>query len=260
MSSRSTAQTAGSLATKHRRMIGVSEVLDRRLAAYALAAGAAGVSISAIAQEAQPSTIVYTPANISFYGGRRYLQPPIPLDLNNDGITDITISAGGSGYSLGTASITYYQGAAVWQAPEGNGAFRRALGSGAAIGSKRKFLGGTLLLKGIQEFGRLRRHSYGHSRCLGPFQAPNSQSPLTAYLGVSFLISGETHYGWIRLTTYCDGGTVTGTITGYAYETVPNAPIPAGKTESGTAAAPTAAAGTLGMLGLGSGGLALWRK
>jgi hypothetical protein len=259
MPSRPAAQTADRLTIKQRKTTGVSEILDRRIAAYALAAGAAGVSVAAMAQETPPSTIVYTPANISFYGGKSST-PPIPLDLNNDGITDITISAGGSGYSLGTANITYYQGAAGWYAAKGNGGVRRALGSGAAIGSKRKFLAGTLLLKGIQEFGRLRRHSYPHSRCLGPFKAPNSQAPLTAYLGVSFLISGETHYGWIRLTTYCDGGSVAGTITGYAYETVPNAPIPAGKTESGTAGAPTPAAGTLGMLGLGSGGLALWRK
>ena len=257
MPSRSAAQTAGSLTTKHRRTTGLSEVLDRRMAAYALAAGAAGVSIAAIAQETPPSTIVYTPANIFFYGGKSS-SPAVPLDLNNDGITDITISAGGSGYSLGTASITYYQGAAAWQAAEGNGGIRRALGSGAAIGSKRKFQAGALLLKGIQ--GRRRRHSYGHSKCEGPFQAPNSQDTLTAYLGVSFLITGETHYGWIRLTTYCDGGSVAGTITGYAYQTVANAPIRAGQTESGTADAPTPATGTLGMLSLGSGGLAFWRK
>jgi hypothetical protein len=63
-----------------------------------------GSAVAALGQTALDNTIVYTAANIPFYGEVRDTQPPIHLDLNNDGITDLTIVAGGSGYSLGSAS------------------------------------------------------------------------------------------------------------------------------------------------------------
>ena len=54
------------------------------------------------------------------------------------------------------------------------------------------------------------------------------------YLGLKFVIHGKVHYGWARVSVtlghrrqYEDA---TGTVTGYAYETIPNKPIVAGKT------------------------------
>jgi len=54
-------------------------------------------------------------------------------------------------------------------------------------------------------------------------------------LGLRFVVEGEVHYGWARLSVslghhrqYED---VSGILTGYAYETVPNQPIVTGKTE-----------------------------
>lgn len=52
------------------------------------------------------------------------------------------------------------------------------------------------------------------------------------YLGVRFQLNGQTHYGWIRLTvttnTKLKKPSLEATITGYAYESVPNEPIKAG--------------------------------
>lgn len=85
------------------------------------------------------------------------------------------------------------------------------------------------------------------------------------YLGLKFLINGEVHYGWARVTvmyTYS-------TLTGYAYETTANQPISAGK-ESGTDAVAAAhpdqlletvsPMATLGMMARGADGLAMWRR
>jgi len=52
----------------------------------------------------------------------------------------------------------------------------------------------------------------------------------TRYLGLEFLINGEVHFGWARLTVTCKDLRVLATLSGYAYETVPNTPIIAGQT------------------------------
>lgn len=86
------------------------------------------------------------------------------------------------------------------------------------------------------------------------------------FLGVKFLIDGKTHYGWIRLSLNIDPRIGVATITGYAYETVPNKRIQAGIAPTTSAAtrsqnqAPTPTGASLGMLALGTDGLALWRR
>jgi hypothetical protein len=46
-----------------------------------------------------------------------------------------------------------------------------------------------------------------------------------------FRIDGKTHFGWARFTIKAQARGVVATLTGYAYETVPNKPIIAGKTK-----------------------------
>jgi hypothetical protein len=58
---------------------------NHRLNSYALAAGAAGVSLLALAQPAD-AEVVYTPANVTVSRNGSY-----KLDLNNDGIVDFFI-------------------------------------------------------------------------------------------------------------------------------------------------------------------------
>lgn len=85
---------------------------------------------------------------------------------------------------------------------------------------------------------------------------------------MQFLINGEVHFGWARLTVLADKKheEVTATLTGYAYETIAGRPIKAGQTH-GTAdgaaiesRADSPTAPGLGLLALGSRGLAAWRR
>jgi len=76
------------------------------------------------------------------------------------------------------------------------------------------------------------------------------------YLGLQFMINGNTHYGWARLSV--DMFRSEGAVTGYAYETIPNKPIIAGKTKGPDVI--TFQPATLGHLAKGSAGLTAWRQ
>jgi hypothetical protein len=94
-----------------------------------------------------------------------------------------------------------------------------------------------------------------------------------AYLGLRFSIRGRIHYGWARLkvTTQRHGSPmIKAILTGYAYETIPNKPIIAGKTKgsdeigieepNATLTMPTRHPASLGALALGSPALSVWRR
>jgi hypothetical protein len=97
-----------------------------------------------------------------------------------------------------------------------------------------------------------------HSTCSdrGPWAGKHNR-----FLGVRFLISGQTHYGWVNLQE--------GTITGAGYETIPNKPILAGD-KSGPVVvgafdpahrlAPSRQPATLSALARGADGILLWRR
>jgi hypothetical protein len=276
MSSHPAPNSVSTLARNKRQPARLSAILDRRLAAYALAAGAAAAGSTALGQAMLENPVVYTPANTPFTAalgqnplGNTIVYTPanipfsaglgahgterVDLDLNNDGITDAGIFLFEFGYSLGTADHSYYYAGASWFAAAGNGGINHPLPVGIAIGSSKDFVDGGFMARSnfSNNDGRFR------SGCFGPFKNR------TSYLGIRFSISGETHYGWIRISLNCGPGEygVSGTVTGYAYETVASRSIRSGQTRSGEEAtqepAPTPA--TLGMLGLGSAGLPLWR-
>src|ERR1700676_4831740 len=82
----------------------LSDILNRHVAAYVVAAGAAGVTVAAMAASAETpqGPIVFTPANVSLGGlGSTHFN----IDLNHDGIPDFTlevtntrwVSSGGGG-------------------------------------------------------------------------------------------------------------------------------------------------------------------
>jgi hypothetical protein len=70
-----------------RKTVDLPESLHRRLSMYSLAASAAGAGTLALSCPAE-AKIVYTPAHIVL-GGEYY---QYKLDLNHDGVTDLTIS------------------------------------------------------------------------------------------------------------------------------------------------------------------------
>jgi len=184
----------------------------RQLDAYALAAGAAGVSLLALAEPAGAS-IVYTPVHKVIGNGESY-----KLDFNHDGITDLTIrniatqSCGTDGTccpieSLGAApsgsnQVVYNIYGAV------------AMKSGMNIGPGDAFKGGLVRMVGSW----------------GSFASGSWINVKNRYLGVQFQIKGKTHYGWARLNVQLHPPKdVTATLTGYAYETIVNKAIIAGK-------------------------------
>jgi hypothetical protein len=112
---------------------------------------------------------------------------------------------------------------------------------------------------------QLARVFYGTSSTavLGPWAGNHK----TGYLGVRFVMNGERHYGWVRLTvTMAIGHRPSATITAYAYETEPDKLILAGETAGPTAEVQipeniqNQAGPSLGMLALGADGLPLWRR
>ena len=76
---------------------------------------------------------------------------------------------------------------------------------------------------------------------------PNVTNRCLALTVFVFFVKGKKHYGWARVSVQATQHpfTVTGTLTGYACETIPNKPIKAGQTHDGDEA-------TLGRLAQGA--------
>jgi hypothetical protein len=206
------------------------------------AATAAGVSMLA-AQPAE-AKIVFTPANTTIP-----LHGSLPLDLNNDGINDFVFS----NFFYGQASHLY-----VDQQAPANQVFHlgAALPAGVRIGNRGSFVDNALMAFQDSRSGILSSYS-------GPWKDAHQR-----FLGLKFSVNGETHFGWARLTVTAKGG-ISATLTGYAYETVPNRPIVTGKISGPDIASPVDPAAmltpfdtsaTLGMLARGADSLAIWRR
>lgn len=223
---------------------------------YALAASAAGVGLIASTQSAE-AKIIYTPAHVTIR-----LHDSYKLDLNHDGIADFTI--------LNTS----YHNTSTWfyrlseKAAQGNGVeasishtfqqeVAEALRPGARIPGNHAFYHKpALLASAVYNPG-------------GTFSGGNWVNVRDRYLGLRFKIKGQTHYAWARLTVQVSGTRVTGTLTGYAYETIPNKPIIAGETkaagdtniiEQSTSRGDVRRSATLGELAAGSAALSAWRR
>jgi hypothetical protein len=229
----------------------ISESLHQRLNSYALAASAAGVGVLALASPVE-GKIVYTRAHKSITPNHT-----IPLDLNHDGIIDFAIH-----FSLSTGNAVLRLGASnssneVIASYTGSfGTFgAAALHAGSSISSSSNFrterAGLMVGLEGTRG-GEGGYYSFGHWR-----------NVRNRYLGLKFLVKGKTHYGWARLNVnshaYGKGHLIiTGTLTGYAYETIPNKPIIAGKTHGLDVI--TVHDATLGHLARGASAIPAWRQ
>jgi len=249
-----------------------SDSLSQQLNSYALASCAAGVSLLALAHPAE-AEIVYTAAHVAIGYNNTF-----NVDLNHDGITDFTIREMISHTSSGVGNVLSVESVPAGNGLEGTGArglvnYASALPRGAAISSRVNFIGrsGGLMA------------GYHTLALAGGFYFGHWLNVANRFLGLKFMIDGQTHYGWARLNVHIDRFRIQAYLTGYAYETVPGKLIHTGE-ESGPAddlvhvpdsatsadSAPQASIApsdwplaqhpSLGMLALGERALQLWRR
>jgi hypothetical protein len=227
---------------------------------YAIAASAAGLGALSLAQPCA-AKIVYTPAHV-----RIGINQTIPLDLNHDGKTDFSLSN-----AWGTAEGTGWGHLDALPAEQSNGVdgfgtslfqipYAFALKAGNRVGPNAQFV-----------FGK-----YIYILNAGPTQGCQGSwnNVKNRYLGLRFNIKQKTHYGWARLNVNCNlnNRKIAAVLTGYAYETIPNKPIVAGKTkgpdeiskagqsEPAVVGTPRTEPPTLGLLAMGAPALSIWRR
>ena len=235
---------------KSRNAAQLTSATEKKLLGYATLAAASGVAMLALAPSAE-AKVVYTATN-----QKLPLNTTFVLDVNGDGIPDFNFFAGTLlGGALKRDTYTFNSDAtltvsAASQSNQVRGAqfVASALPAGVKIGGDRKFEGGNLFM------GAVSATDGGPPTYFGPW-APQGGNVKDHYVGLKFVINGETHYGWARFNVQIRQplkGNLQAILTGYAYETVPNASIMAGKT-SGAEKADTRPA-TLGQLAAGAAG------
>jgi len=192
-----------------RKSASLTQSVHDRLNMYALAASAAGVTLLALAPPSE-AEIIYTKAYHVIPKGGHY-----NLDLNHDGKTDFSFVDRYNcteDFCPNALSVNPTGENGV----EGHQGFLEkwayALPQGAHIGPRHPFSGQVM--------------ASSDAGYLGSWVNVTNR-----YLGFKFKIRGATHYGWARLDVSLTNGIVVGTLTGYAYETIPNQPIITGKTK-----------------------------
>lgn len=233
----------------------LNPALDKRLAAYATAASAVGVALLACAPLAE-AKVVYTQTRASIGGG---VDGRYNLDLNDDGVVDFGIgfcSCEPEADAITVSSMRNVGNMAIEQ--PGFSYSAAALFSGAPIGPKQAFKfvygGGAMQLAGAGY------STSGKPTSFGPWLGVTGR-----YLGLKFMINGEVHFGWARMTVGKRLSHVV--LTGYAYETIPNRPIKAGQISETPQDEVTNADSTrtvkgpsLGVLACGAEVLQVWRR
>src|SRR5579863_7109476 len=229
---------------------------QQQLTAYALAAAAAGVSILALTARSE-AEIVYKQAHRVIGDGATF-----NLDLTGDGTVDLTIENKHhhhctSDFCSSSQFLNVKMAGANQVVYNVYGAV--AMKPGMQIGAKNVWRGG------LQNMAVM-LGSFGTSGVGGSWVNVNNR-----YVGVKFVIKGQTHFGWARLNVKVQvPQIITATLTGYAYETIANKPITAGQTKgpanatvketTASLAGPSREPLTLGVLALGARGLSIWRR
>jgi len=232
------------------------------MAAYTAAAMAAGVGVLALAQPAEGEVVITRkriPIPISSYFGGT--SNPVYISLNNNGVNDFSFYLYSFAYHSRRMDLWAQQlqtGAAVVGTNHYGRNYASMLARGAKIGPSAEFTsnGNFAWIEGQRKF----------------FNSSNSTSfyfdsgkwggnKSNTYMGVKFLINGETHYGWVRLTVSSGPGGIAATITAYAYETEANKRILAGVPEGEKAVViDENKKPSLGSLAAGADGLGRWRN
>lgn len=250
----------------------VSESLDKRLLAYALAAGAG----LAAAPEGAEALIVWTnPTDVTKSASST--SPSFgffDIDLDQNGTIDFRVRVnafydGGFSYAEAGAYVNVV----------GNG---QPLGVIGTVSDASRLTGGSLIgpaqtFQGIPLYGvRLMARAYayyddffggGDSGVFGPWANAGN-----GFLGIKFQIGGVDHFGWAQFNVTANGdwgpsygdtvANVSARLIDFAFEACAGQAISAGATTGGATCSPVAAPlpPSLGLLALGAAGLALWRK
>jgi hypothetical protein len=237
--------------------------LEKKLLGYAAMAAASGVAVLALSQSSE-AKIIYTATH-----QKVPLNTPFELDVNGDGIADFSFFAntflGGAArretYTFNSDVDMEVFGVAksnqVWGKiefrpgalrPIGDVAVASALPAGVRLGPNGKFAASNAWMGGVSATDG-EPPSY-----FGPW-APDGGNVKERYVGLKFVVDGETHYGWARFNVQMRQplkGNLQAILTGYAYESVANAPILAGDTGSSQEALEQS--GSLGKLASGAAG------
>jgi hypothetical protein len=260
-----------------RRTISLSSALEKSLSAYASAAVAAGVSLLAMANPAE-AKIIYTPANTTIPVNNT--GAALVLDLNHDGVADFSFV--NSWHSFGHGSFSALSvGCAVvpvsshnstcrspnneiWGRGMASGRFASALRPSFKVGANKSYFQQGRKRQGLYPpYGPIARMANATDIGSSGGFATRSQGQWLytkhRYLGFRFTIGGQTHYGWARLavTQTAKRHGIQATLTGYAYETIPNKPIITGKTKGPDVL--TLQPATLGHLATGASATPVWR-
>jgi len=244
-----------------RQLSKLSDPVSQRLNSYALAAGAAGVGMLALAGPAE-AKIVYTPANIPIIqdGG------PVELDLNHDGINDFEFS--NITTTEGVRRLEGYHQSSLGVDPVQQSNRVRAVAIKGTLAAAALPKGKNVGPHGLFQPGQSNLNMWA---CAGGTSGGGCGGPWIdvrqAYLGLKFVIKGKTHFGWAHIR---QAGETSPTIVGYAYETVPNKPIVTGKRNgmdesrveqsSAPPSLPAPEPATLGLLAMGAPGVSIWRR
>ena len=214
--------------------VGSSELLQKRLNKYALAASAAGVGVLALTQSAE-AKIIYTPTHRVINAGQHY-----NLDLNHDGKTDFSIQNYSNTFEGSQQGFLFVDPAQEINGVDGGAVYKRAfaLKPDTPIGPKAHF-------DFVSYISMISADAA--ERCFGYWNNVKNR-----YLGLKFVVKGKTHFGWARMSASCDSvdNKIKTTLTGYAYETVANKAIIAGKTKGPDVI--TVPAASLGQLARGA--------
>lgn len=211
---------------KAREVRELSAAVIHRLNMYALAASAAGVGILALAPPAE-AKIVYTKTH-------KVLPPHsrVNLDLNHDGIPDFTFHRQSNYFDHHLAKWE-----SLWINSARKGRANGILGSLYSTFSGSRFYYAVVLPSGTEvnaagfPWGRMELE-WIYPSYLKCWYRDKWRNEKRKYLGLSFAIKGQAHYGWARMNVIgCSANGISAVLTGYAYETVPGKPIITGKTK-----------------------------
>ena len=235
----------------------VRDSLQQHLHMYALAASAAGVSVLALAQPAD-AEIVYTPAQVTIGPGQTYA-----LDLNQDGTVDFTI------YNRTHGTTSGFDASIFLRPAPGNAVAGHIVNYGFPWAYALR--SGMRIDKADRHFSPGRATMAFSDTFVGSYYRGGSWLVVSnRFLGVRFKIDGKVHYGWAQLSVQ-NYPVLKATLTGYAYETIPDKPIKAGaeqgkddqsaeQPDPAALANPAQPPATLGMLALGAPALSIWRR